>query len=80
MDILYLLIPLSLVLVTVLIGVVVWAVHNGQFDDLTGPAYRILEEDDEQPPFPAKEGCAKPAGSDTLNAVDKGDFIPRSCG
>ncbi len=47
MEILYLLIPLSLVLVTVLVGVVVWAVHSGQFDDLTGPAHRILDEEDE---------------------------------
>ena len=46
-EILYLLVPLSLVLVTVLVGVVVWAVHSGQFDDLTGPTHRILEEEDE---------------------------------
>ena len=35
MDILYLLIPLSLVLVF-LIGVVSWPLGNGQFDDLEG--------------------------------------------
>jgi len=45
-DILYLLIPLSIVLVF-LIGVVFWwSVHNGQFDDLEGPAHRILHDDD----------------------------------
>jgi len=45
-DILYLLIPLSLVLVF-LIGVVFWwAVDSGQFDDLEGPAHRILQDDD----------------------------------
>ncbi len=46
-EILYLLVPLSFILVTVLVGVVVWAVHSGQFDDLTGPRHRILEEEDE---------------------------------
>jgi len=45
-DILYLLIPLSLVLVF-LIGVVFWwSLGNGQFDDLEGPAHRILQDDD----------------------------------
>lgn len=46
MEILYLLIPLSIVLVF-LIGVVLWwSVRNGQFDDLQGPAYRVLMDDD----------------------------------
>jgi len=45
-DILYLLIPLSVALV-LLIGVVFWfALHSGQFDDLEGPAIRILADDD----------------------------------
>jgi cbb3-type cytochrome oxidase maturation protein len=45
-DILYLLIPLSLVLVFI-IGVVFWmALRSGQFDDLEGPAHRILQDDD----------------------------------
>ena len=46
MDILYLLIPLSLVLVFVIGGLFWWAVHSGQFDDLEGPARRILMDDD----------------------------------
>jgi len=45
-DILYLLVPLSVVLVF-LIGVVLWfALHGGQFDDLEGPALKILADDD----------------------------------
>ena len=46
MDILYLLVPLSVVLVF-LIGAVLWfALHSGQLDDLEGPAMRILADDD----------------------------------
>ncbi len=46
MDILYLLIPLSVVLVF-LIGVIFWwSLRSGQFDDLEGPAHRILQDDD----------------------------------
>jgi cbb3-type cytochrome oxidase maturation protein len=46
MDILYLLIPLSLVLVFLIGAVFWWAVDTGQFEDLEGPAHRILQDDD----------------------------------
>lgn len=46
MEIIYILIPLSLVLVAVIVGFVVWAVKSGQFEDLERPAYRILDDDD----------------------------------
>jgi len=46
MDILYLLIPLSVVLVFLIAAVFWWSVRNGQFEDLEGPAYRILMDDD----------------------------------
>ena len=46
MDILYLLIPLSIVLV-LLIGVVFWfALQGGQFDDLEGPGLSVIADDD----------------------------------
>lgn len=46
MDILYLLVPLSVVLVFA-IGAVFWlALRGGQFDDLDAPAFRILADDD----------------------------------
>jgi cbb3-type cytochrome oxidase maturation protein len=45
-DVLYLLVPLSVVL-AFLIGAVLWlALHGGQFDDLDSPAFRILADDD----------------------------------
>jgi cbb3-type cytochrome oxidase maturation protein len=46
MESLYLLIPLSIVLVF-LIGLIFWwSLKSGQFEDLEGPAYRILMDDD----------------------------------
>ena len=46
MDILFLLVPLSVVL-AFFIGAAFWrAVDTGQFDDLDGPAVRILADDD----------------------------------
>lgn len=46
MEILYILIPLSIFLVTMAILVFSWAVKSGQFDDLEGPAHSILFDDD----------------------------------
>jgi len=45
-DILYLLIPLSLVLAFLIGAAFWWAVEKGQFEDLEGPAHRILLDDD----------------------------------
>jgi len=46
MDILYLLIPLSIVLVFLIGAGFWWSLRSGQFDDLDGPGYRILMDDD----------------------------------
>lgn len=50
MEILYLLIPLSVVLVFAIGAVFWWALRSGQFDDLEGPAQRILMDDDDRAP------------------------------
>ncbi|HTS55045.1 MAG TPA: cbb3-type cytochrome oxidase assembly protein CcoS [Burkholderiales bacterium] len=47
MDILYLLIPLSVVLVFLIGALFWWSLRSGQFDDLEGPAHRILQDDDD---------------------------------
>ena len=46
MDILILLIPLSVVLALVIGAGFWWSVKSGQYDDLEGPAHRILADDD----------------------------------
>lgn len=59
MEILYLLIPLSVVFVF-MIGVVFWwSLKSGQFEDLEGPAYRILRDDDGV--APDGDSAGKPA-------------------
>lgn len=47
MEILYLLIPLSAVLVLLILGVFGWAVHRGQFDDIEREGERILHADED---------------------------------
>ncbi|QBP76501.1 cbb3-type cytochrome oxidase assembly protein CcoS [Herbaspirillum huttiense] len=49
MEALYLLIPLSTLLVFLAIWVFFRASDGGQFDDLEGPAMRILHDDDIAP-------------------------------
>jgi cbb3-type cytochrome oxidase maturation protein len=46
MEILLLLLPLSVVLVFLIGAAFWWGVDSGQFDDLEGPAYRIVTDDD----------------------------------
>jgi len=49
MEILYLLIPLSVVLAFAIGAAFLWSVRSGQFDDLEGPSHRILQDDDKAP-------------------------------
>ena len=46
MEALYLLIPLSVVVVFIALWVYFTASDSGQFDDLVGPGLRVLQDDD----------------------------------
>jgi cbb3-type cytochrome oxidase maturation protein len=46
MESLFLLVPLSLILVALAIWLFFGASDSGQFDDLEGPALKILHDDD----------------------------------
>ncbi len=63
MEVLYFLIPLSLVFVGLGIGIFFWAVKSGQYEDLEGPAHRILFDDDQpvRPPAEAEEDVPEAA-------------------
>ncbi len=50
MDVLYLLVPLSVVLVFAVGAVFWWALNNRQFDELDEASERLLEDDDKSPP------------------------------
>ena len=60
MEILYLLIPIAILLVAAMVAGFIWASKSGQFDDLEGPAHRILMDKDEpQEPVPRKRAHRK---------------------
>lgn len=46
MEIMYLLVPVSVVLVFLIGGAFWWSLRNGQYDDMQGPGYRILMDKD----------------------------------
>lgn len=51
MESVYLLIPVSVVLVFGIAIAFWWSVRSGQFDDLEGPGFKVLMDDD-QPKAP----------------------------
>jgi cbb3-type cytochrome oxidase maturation protein len=57
-EVMFILLPLALLLASAALGVFIWAVTSGQFDDLSTPGLRILHEDDP----PAAAPCPKGAG------------------
>ncbi len=64
MEILFVLIPLSLILLGIAVWAFFWAVKSGQFDDLDSPAYRILLDDDDEP-------SERPADEDREASTDQ---------
>lgn len=46
MEIMFLLVPISVVLVFLIAYAFWWSVRSGQFDDLEGPGYRVIMDDD----------------------------------
>jgi len=72
MDILFLLIPVSILVLIVAIWLFIWAVKGGQFEDMEGPAYRIIMDDDNDPMIPPAPGqSASVAATDAAPAKSK---------
>lgn len=40
------LLGVTVVLLVLITAVLLWAVHSGQFEDMEGPAWRVLMDDD----------------------------------
>ena len=63
MSILYILIPLAVVLLAIAILALIWAIRNGQFDDLETHGWSVVLDDDQKPPD-FDEGDEKDKNSD----------------
>jgi len=67
MDILYLLVPLSVVLVFVIGVVFWWSLKSGQFEDLEGEGFRILMDDDRPVQRDSEKAQESPAKTVSLD-------------
>ena len=71
MEVIYGLIPAMIILGLIMVGVLVWAVKSGQYDDLEGDANRILmDEDDPLLPTQVKQEGAEQK-SNTKHSTDR---------
>ena len=50
MEVIYILLPVALIIVIIIIAIFYWAVKSDQFEDLEGPAHRIIMDDDDITP------------------------------
>jgi cbb3-type cytochrome oxidase maturation protein len=60
MSSLFVLIPLSLVLLGFAVWGLLWAIERRQFEDLDTPPWRVVLDDDKAPPADAAPGAAAP--------------------
>ena len=68
MDVIYSLIPGMMFFGLLMVGVLIWAVRKGQYEDMEGNASRILLDDDEDAllfdaPEPEKKKDGEPPSS-----------------
>jgi len=75
MQIVMVLVPLMLMLVAIGILLFAWAVKSGQYDDVEGPAHRILYDDDEDM-IPEDARIRKPDGADGNSPSYRSDSNP----
>ncbi|HQT43932.1 MAG TPA: cbb3-type cytochrome oxidase assembly protein CcoS [Halothiobacillus sp.] len=59
MGVLYLFVPISMVIAGILVWAAFWAIRNNQYEDLEGPAHRILMDDDD-PRIPTRPSVVSP--------------------
>jgi cbb3-type cytochrome oxidase maturation protein len=64
MSILYVLIPLAVMLLGVAVWALLWAIKNGQFDDLESHGWSVVLDDDQKPP---------PLDEETTDSTEKED-------
>lgn len=64
MEVIYALIPGMIVTGLILVGVLIWAVRKGQYEDLEGDGQRILMDEDGKPTDKSGKRKASPTWPD----------------
>lgn len=68
MSMLYVLIPLAVILLGFAVWALVWAIRNGQFDDLESHGWSVVLDDDQRPP-----GDPEQEDESSRNEEEKGE-------
>lgn len=63
MESLYILVPLSVLLILAIIGLFAWALNSGQFDDLAQEGERVLQDIEQSPVSRVPIDTDQPRGS-----------------
>ncbi|EHQ52338.1 MULTISPECIES: cbb3-type cytochrome oxidase assembly protein CcoS [Ectothiorhodospira] len=63
MEMLYILIPLGMIFLGLALVAFLWTVRSGQYDDMEGPAHRILMDDDD-PRIPRRRRDDRPGSGE----------------
>lgn len=71
LDILYLLVPITLGLITLAVILFYWTVKSGQYDDLDSQAYRILFDDENDKKMTPPESIIKESKVKTSDTAQK---------
>ncbi|MCL6415765.1 cbb3-type cytochrome oxidase assembly protein CcoS [Aestuariirhabdus sp. Z084] len=75
MESIYLLIPIALLFVAIGVWIFFWAVDDGQFDDLEGPAHSILFDEEPTPRSPetpqSNDTAGSPSSTDPAAPTDR---------
>ncbi len=64
MDVLFLLIPVSIVFLSLAVTALMWSIKSGQYDDLDSPAHQILFDDDDDLMPDSKESSKQSKSND----------------
>jgi cbb3-type cytochrome oxidase maturation protein len=56
---LVILIPAAIGLGAIALATFMWTLRSGQYDDLEGASYRILDEDDDRPALDPHQGSSR---------------------
>lgn len=70
----FVLVGITVVLVVGIAVVLLWAVRSGQFEDLEGPAWRVVMDDDRPDPLPGTVDpvSGRSAGEGTHGGAKRG--------
>jgi len=69
---LYVLIPLALMLLSVAVWALIWAIRTGQFDDLESHGWSVVLDDDQKPPPEHGDPVEPPPLDDRASGKESG--------